>query len=423
MNEDAIRAQLNIIRNSCNIIDGLISNPVIPVGPSDNLLSILASAPAGSVLSIDPAFVLAADVVLSKPVTMMCSVPSVVGQRISSTYHCPIITGAFSVTAPNCSLINIALAPVNKNQTVLTTFDEFTFDRCIIDSRIGAHRGILANAKHNIIKDSYIAGITSDIDTQAIVAWDGCEDLEVDNCYLEASGENILFGGADASSLANVPTDISIMNCDIVKLLSWMGNVGITVKNLFEIKCGVNISLTGCRLNNSWTSGQDGYGILLTVRNQDGSAPFSTIKNILIDTCIVDNCAAGIQVLGQDYTNPSDTMDTVTISNSKFTNLNGGRTVFISRGPKNFKLRNTSFEGKNLNSALSFDDATQLCANLDIENCLFDEGDYGIIGTGAPALGQAVLDMYAPGYTWKSNTIVKGTSGRTINYPPGTIVV
>ena len=207
MNEDAIRAQLTIIRQSCDTIDSLLAPSVIFVKPGDNLLSILETAPAGSVISIDPAFTITADITISKPVTLMSTILSTVGVRVDEAFRCPDLIGAMTVAAPNVTFINISLIGANPDQAILSTFDNFISDRCIVmGNTLGQHRGILANnTKNAAIRDSWIGNIFGSIDTQAIVAWDGLDGLTVDNCYLEASGENILFGGEDASSLANIP--------------------------------------------------------------------------------------------------------------------------------------------------------------------------------------------------------------------------
>jgi hypothetical protein len=97
--------------------------------------------------------------------------------------------------------------------------------------------------------------------------------------------------------------------------------------------------------------------------------------------------------------------------------LGASRQYFISGGPDKLQLDTEKFTGANLNSFLSFDQPGLLATNFEFDNCNFQEGDYGIFGTAAPALGTAVLDMYAPGYKCNNNIVNKGTSGRFIQYP------
>jgi hypothetical protein len=434
MNVDAIRAQLAKIQQSTSDIDKstaiiytLLNDPtVINVGVNDNLLSLIDSAPVGSVFSIDKNFVFSGDLVVNKPLTMMSASP--IAGRVDKTFLGPTFIGAMDVKAPNVSLINLLLTSHIKEQTILSTGDKFLAQSCLVKgSTTGQHRGIRTDSAGIVVSQCYIYNIFETIDTQAIAGWNGCKNLFVDDCYLEASGENVLFGGADPDNESMIPQDITIKNCDMFKPLAWKTTPGITVKNLFEIKNAKRVKVTNCRMTNSWTSGQVGYGILVNVRNQDGNAPFSTIQDVVFDGCLVSAVGAGIQILGQDYAHPSGILTNLTFSNNHFEFINGsfgaGRQILISRGGKGLQFLNNNFKGTSINSAMNFDDPTLLCEALEVSGNTFDEGDYGIFGTGAPGLGKVVLDMYAPAYKWSNNTIRKGTSGRNIVYPPGTIIV
>ena len=46
-----------------------------------------------------------------------------------------------------------------------------------------------------------------------------------------------------------------------------------TVKNLFELKNAQQVTIDGNVIENVWAAGQYGYAIVLTPRNQNGSAP------------------------------------------------------------------------------------------------------------------------------------------------------
>jgi hypothetical protein len=75
------------------------------------------------------------------------------------------------------------------------------------DPRWGQKRGIALNAASVTIRDSYIAdckGVGQD--TQAIGGWNGPGPYTIENNYLEAAGENVMFGGADPS-IANLVAD------------------------------------------------------------------------------------------------------------------------------------------------------------------------------------------------------------------------
>ena len=110
-------------------------------------------------------------------------------------------------------------------------------------------------------------------DAQAIVGGLGNDQMGpykiVDN-FLEAAGENILFGGGAATA---TPADIEISHNHMFKPLTWMkgqaGYVGGTngnpfvVKNLLELKNAQRVLLDGNIMENTWGGfSQVGFAIL-----------------------------------------------------------------------------------------------------------------------------------------------------------------
>lgn len=96
--------------------------------------------------------------------------------------------------------------------------------------------------------------------------------FKIVNNFLEAAGENIIFGGAAATA---TPADIEIRHNHFFKPLIWMpgqpGFVGgvsgrpFIVKNLFEIKNAQRVLFEGNILDYSWGGvGQTGFAIVLT---------------------------------------------------------------------------------------------------------------------------------------------------------------
>jgi hypothetical protein len=98
---------------------------------------------------------------------------------------------------------------------------------------------------------------------------------KIEDNFLEAAGENILFGGAPATI---VPSDITIDHNHLYKVPQWQkgspGFVGgysgdpFVVKNIFEIKNGSRILFEDNILEYSWGGfSQAGQAILITPRN------------------------------------------------------------------------------------------------------------------------------------------------------------
>jgi hypothetical protein len=104
---------------------------------------------------------------------------------------------------------------------------------------------------------------------------------------LEASGENILFGGAPgtadfgaggllASQSPIVPSDIEIINNYFFKPLRWkvgdpsFAGIHWSVKNLLELKNSQRVLIDGNIFENNWQDQQTGHAIVMTPRYEGG---------------------------------------------------------------------------------------------------------------------------------------------------------
>ena len=77
------------------------------------------------------------------------------------------------------------------------------------------------------------------------------------------------------------------------------------MKNLFELKKRAPRAGGGQCFENNWVSGQNGFAILFTVRNQDGHAPWSTVEDVTLTNNILRHSSSAVNILGRDYTHPS----------------------------------------------------------------------------------------------------------------------
>lgn len=161
-------------------------------------------------------------------------------------------------------------------------------------------RAIYLNAMSYVaVVDSYftdfhcIAAAGACTDAQVLAAGGGNQPSGifkiVDN-FLEASGENILFGGGPATM---TPADIEIRGNHFFKPMTWKpgepGFVGgssgqpFIVKNLFELKNAQRVLVEGNLLENCWGGfSQNGYAILLTPKNQSNLCPLCQVTDITI---------------------------------------------------------------------------------------------------------------------------------------------
>lgn len=162
-------------------------------------------------------------------------------------------------------------------------------------------RGVTLNCADCGVTNSAITNIKArGMDTQAVLGWNGTLRAFVVNNYLEATGENVMMGGADSSSEAMIPRNVEIRRNTIAKLLEWRGK-GYTIKNLIEFKSCIDCAIDGNVLENNWgNEGQAGAGIVITVRNQDCRAPWSTVQNGSFTNNIVRNSNGVFNFLGKD---------------------------------------------------------------------------------------------------------------------------
>ena len=111
-----------------------------------------------------------------------------------------------------------------------------------------------------------------------------------DDNFIEASSENILFGGSEATKN---PADIEIRYNHFFKPLTWLkgqkGYVGgsngnpFVVKNLLELKNAQRVLFEGNILEYTWGGfSQSGFAILLTPKNQSGACPLCQVTDITI---------------------------------------------------------------------------------------------------------------------------------------------
>jgi len=200
------------------------------------------------------------------------------------------------------------------------TANHIIFDRVWIHgtARDETARGILLTGTNYAVVDSFFSDFHctavsgSCIDSQAIVGGVGVGPMgpyKIVNNFLEAAGENVIFGGARATA---TPTDIEIRHNYLFKPLAWMAGqpdfVGATdgnpfiVKNHFELKNAQRVLFEGNVLEDSWGGfSQPGASILLTPKNQAGGqgkslCPTCQVTDVTIRYCRVSHVAGGLQV-------------------------------------------------------------------------------------------------------------------------------
>ena len=294
-------------------------------------------------------------------------------------------------------------------EKVSETAHHLEIDRCYIHhNKAGkTRRGIALNSADTIVKNSYFEGFAyPQEETQAICGWTGTKNVKILNNYIEAGAENIMFGGSDPKSADLIPSDIEIRGNHLNKPVEWKDKV--TTKCLFELKNAKRVQFVGNYLENNWV----GAAFRITIRNQDGTAPFSTIEDVEISDNIINGADDGINILGMDDTNKSQVLKRLDITNNLFINIDG---FFIqaASGENILIAHNTVFNGGNIATLHG-----EMPKNLLFRDNIVNHGDYGIHGHQniKSAAGQKIF---------QNNVVInnKNLDHSYVSFPPNNFLV
>jgi hypothetical protein len=133
--------------------------------------------------------------------------------------------------------------------TVSQLPSNITFDRVLVHGNDQmCVRGFLADAVNFALINSQVYDFVDTVqDTQAVLAYNSPGPFLIANNYLEATGENIMFGGGGTPTIGgNIPSDITVRLNNLNKLIAWYHQpapCGLTgqpacydIKNNFECK-------------------------------------------------------------------------------------------------------------------------------------------------------------------------------------------
>jgi hypothetical protein len=346
-----------------------------------------------------------------------------------SAHHYKLIGLELIAPANNLGFFNgilhIGEGDSSQNSLTLVPHD-IVVDRCIIRPNIPKQnlaRGIMLHGATVDIKNCHISNIHTDgIESQAILGYNGPGPYNIDNNYLSAAGENIMFGGA-----ANFITDMNPSNIAITRNhfhlpLSWRvtsdtpeANEAWAVKNLLELKHGTNVTIEGNIFENSFHDAGNQFGAAMVfkterifVTNNGQGRPWYVTENITVRKNIIRNVGLGVSIAGGTESDGGPMLGyprNVTIENNIFQNINhtdwpGNRGIwfFMGQASPNIKFdHNTAFHT----------DSTALIwggtfTNFIFTNNVFNHAGFGFHGDGQGD-GKRTFDFYCPGNTWLKN--------------------
>ena len=301
-----------------------------------------------------------------------------------------------------------------------------TFERCYVhgDPKVGGRRGIALNSRYTAVVDSYLADFKEQgADSQALAGWNGLGPFAILNNYIEGAGENLLFGGADPSVRNLVPSDIAIVGNRFAKPLAWKigdpsyAGVPWTVKNLFELKNARRVLVDGNVFEYNWPHAQNGFAILFTPRNQDGSAPWSMVQDVVFSRNIVRHTGSAVNILGTDDNNASQQVKRISIVGNVFEDIGGpkwsgaGRLFqLLSRTADVAIDHNTAFHAGDVIAAEGGPHLGFVC-----QNNLTPNNQYGVGGAGTYGHPLQTLSTFFPAALFIKNVLVGGMAQQ---YPP-----
>jgi len=354
--------------------------------------------------------------------------------RTAAGAHNYMLIG-LEVTTANPATINLVQLEGSATQTQEQVPTDILLYRCYIHGTPDGdiRRGVALNGARIAVIGSYFSDFHErGGDSQAIQGFNGPGPFKIIGNYLEAAGENIMFGGQDPSIPNLVPADIDIRGNHLSKPLSWKvgdpsyAGIPWIVKNLFELKNARRVRVEGNIFEHNWVQAdQDGFAVVFTPRNQDGTAPWSVVEDVTFANNIVRHATAGIIILGWDNFNPSAQTNQILIRNNLFADIGGAAWAGADRTGRLFQLvdgtadveidHNTAFHTENPLVATVIVSGRELHTGFVFTNNIVLHNQYGVSGDGT--IGNALLTLatYFPSAVFAGNVVVGGDPAM---YPP-----
>lgn len=334
----------------------------------------------------------------------------------------------------------------NGGETLLSDVPaNITLERSYIhaNARNGGKRGVQGNARGFVLRDSYVSDWKSDgQDAQAFYCWN-CDHVLLENNYLEGSGENV-FIGEIGSVKGYVPYDIIVRRNHIRKPLSWFDGTDVApsgkhwiVKNLFELKAGIQVRVYENILENNWESGQAGAVFVL----KPGNAPVVNVprtEDVIIERNLAIGGLTAANITGNEPGTTSKVggpgvLKNVTIRHNAFVDMGApkwgreGRVFQLLSSPANsVVIENNTITGHGFNYSVMIDgvrvnNAWPVATGFVFRNNILPHGTSGVKATGM-LTGSATVSGAFVNPVFTGNVFVHPTD-LSKSYPPGNLFV
>lgn len=304
-------------------------------------------------------------------------------------------------------------------------------------------RGVIGNGRSMTMVRSWCEEIHDGNDSQCWISWNGAGPLLLEDNYLEAASENIMFGGGDPRVPGLVMSDVTIRRNHITKPLSWLGKPW-NVKNLIETKSSTRVLVEENVIARVWAQGQVGYAFVIKSTAQNSNCLPCGTSDWTIRRNLIDSVGAGFSIAGRAdqrlaYTDTAGVLRAAT-GTTDSTNrriviqenwigplvklgtiaVDARPVLFTSQNHDVALLGNTFEPSAIVKEAILFNTTSTWpnpVWNLTVSDNVLPRGQYGM---GLSAIGEG-LRAWTGGAsgtsTWTNNSLIGRTS---VTYPLGT---
>src|SRR5438093_235243 len=260
---------------------------------------------------------------LGPPPTFSAQAPQLPQVRLDTTYTAPTgqqtsvpaggdLQSALNAAQPGDAIILQAGATYSGNFTLPTKSGSgWIYVQSSALSSLPAAGTRVGPAQANLMPKIVSPNTTAAISTAAGAHHFRFVGVEITTTWASTSATNYVLVSLEApggnTSLAQPPTDLVFDRCYIH---------GTPTANVRRA-----ILIDGNLLENNWADAQNGYGVLFTVRNQDGTAPWSTVRDVTFTNNILRHSGGGVNMMGADYLHPSQPTQRILIQNNLFDDI------------------------------------------------------------------------------------------------------
>ena len=311
-----------------------------------------------------------------------------------------------------------------------TTANNLILDRTYIHGlpNLSTRRCVMLNSASTAVIDSWLSECHSnDGDSQAIVGWNGPGPFLIQNDYLEAGHEVIMFGGGGMTTANASPADITIRGNHITRPASWKGVW--QVKNLIETKHVRRLLIEGNVIENTWQDGQVGFAFVFKSENQNWDTPWTQSTDITIRYNRIRNVGAVFNIASNPSGAPAVPASRFVITDNIIENVGtgqftgDGRTFQLLPGVSDVVLmHNTVVSASGMNPATIYFAGGGI-SRLVVHSNVLHHGYAGVKGD-ATGEGTASLNAFAGGALFTNNAMAEGGTASSYpenNYFPGTL--